>query len=285
MLRRYNNKPIVAAMHGQSNCSGNGLISDLATNQKGKTSNTKVWNPNTSVLEDINVGVNNWGTPNTYFSTNGFNQATFLPRLGIEAFLIKKIADYYQRKCQLFKYGWPGSGLQITGQNGTWNPTSTGSTALIQQVITQYNNFKYACGLLDKSPHFLIYIQGEGDVSAVSTYGTALTALITKFRQIYGNANLAIILVSLSTQQVYLNSADIIGIKAQQKSVAQYVWELNGSLTIQTGSTVIANVHYVDQNEPCTDEGGGIIIHYNITGLSNISDKVFNTIKYIMARL
>jgi hypothetical protein len=265
------NKNINYIIHGQSNAAGNVMPTEIDSGLKPFIENCNILNLESNNSETLKVGVNNYGVPSEYFD---FFQATYSNgfRYGIEIELSKLLKEYYNSTINIFKYTWPGSSLGSLGQGGDWKFT-TGN--LMPKVATQYTKYKSKLKI-NQNEDFLIWIQGESNVGNEVTYKTNIKNWIDSYRVQLG-FNIPLIIVSLSTQQNFLNAGQVANFKTMQNTLGSWVFDnTNETFTSQTG--FIDNCFVLSQNEPCQNESG-VFIHYSKIGITNISKGIFQIIK------
>ena len=265
------NKNIGFIIHGQSNAAGNVLPTEIDSVLKPYAENCNILNLESGNAETLKVGVNSFGVPSDYFDfvlatyTNGW-------RYGVEIELAKLLKEYYSSSINIFKYTWPGSGLGSLGQGGDWK---FGTGNLMPKVAVQYANYKSKLKPL-QNEDFLIWIQGESNVGAEAAYKTNIKNWIDAYRVVLG-FNIPLIVVSLSTQQTFLNAGQVANFKDMQNTLGSWVYEnTNGTFTSQTG--FIDNCFVLSQNEPCQSEAG-VFIHYSKIGITNIANGIFQIVK------
>lgn len=264
------NRNIGYVIHGQSNASGNVMPTEIDSLLKLLIENCNIYNLENGKAETLKVGVNSYGVPSEYFD---FHKATYSNgfRYGIEIELSKLLRDYYNATINVFKYTWPGSGLNSLGQGGNWAYSGN----LMPRVAIEYANYKSKLKIRDNE-RFLVWIQGESNIGNADAYKTNLKSWIDTYRIQLG-FNIPLIVVSLSTQQTFLNATNLALFKAIQNTLGSWVYDNStGIFTSQTG--FIDNCFVLNQNEVCQNESGALI-HYGKEGITNIANGVFHIVK------
>jgi len=273
------NEPISYLLQGQSNACDPEFSLNVPSDLRGPLDSCFIFENINNRWSTLQCGINSNNYPQGYMDWNNLINS-YGNKFSIELRLGKLLRDYYSSQIYLFKYAWPGSGLQSSSQGGCWK--SSLGTDLFFKSLQYYKTAKRDGGITNLSPSFLIWIQGESDSTAFSTYAAELTTWITATRSLYGS-NLPIIIVSLSTGQTTLVAGNITGMKAAQKSLATTFYTAStDTFGTQSGGATIPNVYYIDQNEACYTFAGATI-HYSAASLDNIASYVFKVVKnYIL---
>lgn len=265
------NRSISFIIHGQSNAAGNVLSTLIDESLKPKQLNCNILNLENKKSEPLKVGINSYGTPLEYFDQFKINGSMGL-RYGIEIELSKLLKEHYNSEINIFKYTWPGSGLNLLGQGGNW---AFGSGNLMPKVSANYSIYKDKLKVVNNED-FLIWILGEANISGEVAYKSNLKTWIDTYRTTLG-FNIPLIIVSLSSNQTNLNSGQLTNFKTMQNTLGGVVLNnTTGVFTEQTG--FIDNCYVLSQNEVCQDESG-ILIHYSNVGISNIANGIFQIVK------
>lgn len=265
-------KTISYMLLGQSNCGSvpSNLIADF---YKTPFAKGFIFNLLTKQMENIRVGVNTFSFPEIYYNYNSpyYYRGTGF-KYGVEVELSYKLIRNYNAQVNLLKYAWGGAGLNLTVNGGNWAYNTGNIMALFEK---DYSLFRMK---LIHPPDFLVWIQGESNISIMGTYVTDFTSWITTLRTYLGY-NIPVVLVSLSNQQTNISAGNITSFKNIQKSMGETIYTVaTDSYTNQSGGVVISDVHVIDHNEPCLDESGNFI-HYNEVGTTNLSDYILKVVK------
>lgn len=265
------NRSISFIIHGQSNAAGNVLSTLIDESLKPKQLNCNILNLENKKSETLKVGINSYGTPLEYFDQFKSNGSMGL-RYGIEIELSKLLKEHYNSEINIFKYTWPGSGLNILGQGGNW---AFGSGNLMPKVAANYSIYKDKLKVVNNED-FLIWIQGEANIGGEVAYKTNIKSWIDSYRATLG-FNIPFIVVSLSNNQTYLNATQLTNFKTMQNTLGGVILNNStGLFTEQVG--FIDNCYVLSQNEVCQNESG-IFTHYSNVGLSNIANGIFQIVK------
>jgi len=265
------NRSISFIIHGQSNASGNVSPTLIDETLKPKLLNCNIFNLENNKSETLKVGINSFGVPTEYYNFYRSTGSIGL-RYGIEIELSSLMREYYNSSINIFKYTWPGSGLNISSQGGDW---AFGTGNIMPKVQTQYVNYRNALKLNQKED-FLIWIQGETNIGAEVAYKTNIKNWIDTYRTTLG-FNIPLIVVSLSSNQTFLNAGQLTNFKNMQNTLGGVIYNnTSGTFTTQTG--FIDNCYVLSQNEVCQNESG-VLIHYSNVGISNIAKGIFQIVK------
>jgi hypothetical protein len=265
------NRNIGFHLFGQSNAAGNVSPTEIDAALKSKLLNCSILNLENKKAEVLQAGVNSFGVPAEYYDFNKSNGAIGL-RYGVEVELAKFLRDYYNASIDVFKYTWPGSGLLVSSNGGKWDYSSGN---IMPKVIAELVNYKAALKIV-KHDDFVVWIQGETDISSSVAYKAALKSWIDAYRNDIGY-DIPLIVVTQSSQQVYLTASDIVTFRAMQLTLGSTVYN-NSEGTFLTQSGYISNCYVLDQNENCQNESG-TLIHYSKAGITNISNGIFQIVK------
>ena len=265
------NRSISFIIHGQSNASGNVLSSEINEDLKETQLNCNILNLENKKSEPLKVGINSYGVDLEYANQFKVYISSGI-RYGVEIQLSKLLKEHYNSEINIFKYTWPGSGLNNFGQGGNW---AFGSGNLMPKVATNYSIYKDKLKVVNNED-FLIWIQGESHLGADVAYKTNLKAWIDTYRTTLG-FNIPLIVVSLSSNQTYLNAGQLTNFKTMQNTLGGVIYNnTTGVFTEQTG--FIDNCYVLSQNEFCQNESG-VLIHYSNIGISNIANGIFQIVK------
>jgi len=265
------NKNIAYIIHGQSNAAGNVNTSEIDSSLKPFSENCNILNLENGKSETLKVGINSFGVPEEYYNFNRSSGSIGL-RYGVEVELSKQLKEHYNATINVFKYTWPGSGLGSLSNGGDWK---FGTGNLMPKVAVEYANYKSKLKI-NENERFLVWIQGETNIGQEVTYKTNLKAWIDAYRVVLG-FDIPLIVVSLSTQQTYMNGTLINNFKAMQNTLGSWIYDNStGVFTSQTG--FIDNCYVLSQNEGCQNESG-VLIHYSKVGITNIANGIFQIVK------
>ena len=265
------NRNISFIIHGQSNGAGNVNPNEIDSSLKPFLNNCSILNLENGKAETLKVGINSFGVPQEYYNFNRSSGSIGL-RYGVEIELSKLMREHYNSSINVFKYTWPGSGLGALSNGGDWKYT-TGN--LMPKVAVEYANYKEKIKT-NQNENFLVWIQGETNIGQEVTYKTNIKNWIDAYRVELG-FNIPIIVVSLSTQQTYMNATQITNFKTMQNTLGSWIYDnTNETFTSQTG--FIDNCFVLSQNEPCQNESG-VLIHYSKVGITNIANGIFQIVK------
>ena len=258
-------------IHGQSNAAGDMLPTEIASDLKGQTQNCTVFNLLSKNVEIMKVGVNSYGVPEEY--ADQFNVKIHMGwKYGIEIELSTLLRNHYNTAINLFKWTWPGSGLNSLGQGGNWAFTSGN---LMPKVASDYAIYRTKVKS-NENERFLIWIQGESNVSNPTTNKNNIKTWIDTYRTTLG-FNIPLIVVTLSTNQTFINSAQLLAFRDMQLTLGSVVYNSDTNV-FTTQSGFIDNCFVLNQNSLCQNEAG-VFIHYSPNGLSNIAKGVFEIVK------
>jgi len=265
------NRSISFIIHGQSNAAGNVLSSGINEDLKETQLNCNILNLENKKSENLKVGINSWGVDLEYANQFKVYISSGM-RYGVEIELSKLLKEHYNSEINIFKYTWPGSGLNIVSQGGNW---AFGSGNLMPKVATNYAIYKDKLKVVNNED-FLIWIQGETNIGAEVAYKTNIKTWIDTYRATLG-FNIPLIVVSLSTNQTFLNASQLTNFKNMQNTLGGVIYNnTTGVFTTQTG--FIDNCYVLSQNEVCQNEAG-VLIHYSNLGISNIAKGIFQIVK------
>jgi hypothetical protein len=265
------NRSISFIIHGQSNASGNVSPTLIDETLKPKLLNCNIFNLENKKAETLKVGINSFGVPNEYYDFNRSKGSIGL-RYGIEIELSSLMREYYNSSINVFKYTWPSSGLNVLGNGGNW---AFGSGNLMPKVANEYLDYKQKLKIRENE-NFLIWIQGETNIGAEVAYKTNIKNWIDAYRTTLG-FNIPLIVVSLSSNQTYLNAVQLTNFKTMQNTLGGVILNnTTGVFTEQIG--FIDNCYVLSQNEVCQNESG-VLIHYSNVGISNIANGIFQIVK------
>lgn len=221
------------AVAGQSNASGLAPQTALSSAQKGPFAKTLIWNDDTNAAEALLIADASTAGGNEQGLNGGLSG---MPPRADGATIPAGLENYYdgfgfeQRFAELLQAS--GTTTKYYFKANVERPTSTnGSSIAVWQsdlfaaYETQYNRFKAQLASENKTlvTEYLLWNQGEADQNNAS-YVSDLNALMTRFKTLFNNPNLKIIIVRTKGAS---NQYSAVGSRQMdyvlQESAAQFI--------------------------------------------------------------